>query len=142
MDWSQATKVEYRFGDASIAPDYHRSYTIAITDSSKVISIEDYSNILLTREYPNTPANFQAFKEQLSKQGIAKHKEKDSGACCGGTTESIRLYKENSKIFDAYVYHCDGESGNLYLPTGTTEMFHEQIPEDIQILIDSTLARH
>jgi len=142
MDWSQATKVEYRFGDASVAPDYHRSYTIAITDSSKVISIDSYGGTLLTRQYPNTPADFQSFKEQLSKQGISKHEDIDSGGCCGGTTEYIRLYKQNTKIFDAYVYHCSGERGNLYLPAGTADMFCKQIPEDVQILIDSTLTRH
>ena len=142
MDWSQATKVEYRYGDASIAPDYHRSYTIAITDSSKVITIDSYGKVLLTRQYPNTPADFQTFKELLSKQGIATHKETDSGGCCGGTTESIRLYQEDTKTFDAYVYHCSGNYGNLSLPDGIEDMFREQIPEDVQILIDSTLARH
>ena len=142
MDWSHATKVEYRYGDASVAPDYHRSYTIAITDSSKVITIDSYGDILLKRQYPNTPTDFQAFKDLLSKQGITTHKETDSGGCCGGTTEYIRLYQEDAKIFDAYVYHCSGNYGNLSLPAGTADLFSEQIPEDVQTLIDSTLTRH
>ena len=142
MDWSQATKVEYRFGDASIAPSHHRSYTIAITDSSKDITIDSYGKTLLTRQYPNTPSDFHTFKEQLSKQGIYKHKDIDSGGCSGGTTEYIRLYNQDTKIFDAYVYHCSGECGNLYLPAGTADMFCKQIPDDVQMLIESTLTRN
>ena len=29
-DWEQTTIMEYRFGDASVAPQYHRSYTISL----------------------------------------------------------------------------------------------------------------
>lgn len=141
MDWSQATKVEYRYGDASIAPECHRSYTIAITDSLKMITIDSYGDILLTRQYPNTPTDFQTFKELLSKQGIATHKETDSRGCCGGTTEYLRLYQENTKIFDGYVYHCSGSYGNLSLPAGIDDLFSEQIPEDVQTLIANTLTR-
>ena len=142
VDWDQATKIEYRYGDTSVAPDYHRSYTIAITDNSKSITIDSYGEVLLTRQYPNTSADFQAFKEQLNKQGIATHKETDSGGCSGGTTEHIRLYNEDTKFFDAYVYHCSGSYGTLTLPAGTADLFSAQIPEGVNALIKSTLTRH
>lgn len=137
IDWEETTRIEYRFGDSSVAPDYHRSYVISITDSTKTITIDSYGHVLLTKQYPNTPSDFQAFREELSKKGIKKHKKKDS-ACSGGTSETIRLYKGEEKVFDAYVYHCSGKSGTLFLPDGTADFIRNQIPESVDSLIDST----
>lgn len=134
----EITKVEYRYGDRSVAPDYHRSYTITITENEKTITIDSYDEVLLTKQYENTPADFQAFKEELSKKGIKKHKKKDS-ACCGGTSETLRLYKDEVMSFDAYVYHCSGESGTLFLPAGTADFIRGQIPESIRSLVESTM---
>ena len=138
-DWEETTKIEYRYGDSSVAPDYHRSYVVTITDSTKTITIDSYGDVLLTRLYSNTPSDFQAFKEDLSRKGIKKHKEKDSGGCSGGTSETIRLYKGDVQFFDAYVYHCSGESGTLFLPKGTAELIRSQIPESVDSLINSTM---
>ncbi len=137
-DWEETTRIEYRYGDSSVAPPYHRSYVIAITDTTKMITIDSYGDVLLTKQYSNTPSDFQSFKEELSKKGIKKHKEKDSGGCSGGTTETIRLYKGDTLFFDAYVYHCSGESGTLFLPTGTAGLIRGQIPESVDSLIKST----
>ena len=134
-DWNQTTKMEYRFGDASVAPEYHRSYTISITRESITISIDSYGNILLTRNYPNTQERFQEFKDNLAAKGLYKHKKKDN-ACSGGTCEYIRLYKNDVRYFDGYVYHCEGENGDLFLPDGTSSLFLEQIPDDIKSLIE------
>ena len=137
-DLSEATQIEYRFGDSSLPPDYHRSYTIVITEIKKSITIDSYGDTLLSRDYPNSSASFTAFKDELSKKGIAKHGEVDNGGCSGGTTESIRLYNNKECFFDAYVYHCEGSSGTLYLPAGVSDMFLQQIPEDVDSLIQST----
>ena len=127
-DWSQTTKVVYRFGDSSVAPDYHRSYTITVTKSIVSISIDSYGDVLLTWEYPFSPVKFKTFIEKLSQSGMKKRKMKDDEGCAGGRTESIRLYKQQEKFFDAYVYHCAGESGDLYLPAGTSSLFTSLIP--------------
>lgn len=141
IDWQRATKVEYRYGDSSLPPDYHRSYTITITENLKTISIDSYGKVLLTKEYPNTAADFKAFVEALSKKGIYRHKEKDSGGCTGGTSESIRLFNGTDSLFDAYVYHCDGENGTLHLPEGVSDLFTDQIPENVYLLIQGTMRR-
>ena len=112
---------------------------MTITDSTKTIAIDSYGDVLLTRQYANTPSDFQAFKEGLSEKGIKKHKEKDSNGCSGGTSETIRLYKGDVAFFDAYIYHCSGENGTLFLPDGTADLIREQIPERVDSLIDSTM---
>ena len=141
IDWQRATKVEYRYGDSSLPPDYHRSYTISIDENLKTITIDSYGKILLKKEYPNTAADFKAFVETLSKQGIYKHKEKNSMGCTGGTSESIRLFNGTDSLFDAYVYHCDGENGTLHLPEGVSDLFTDQIPENVYLLIQGTMRR-
>lgn len=136
---NEATKVEYRYGDSSLPPDYHRSYTINITENKKTISIDSYGKVLLTKEYTNTPADFQTFKEELAKTGIKKQKEKKSNACTGGTSETLRLYNTQAAYFDAYVYHCDGETGTLLMPREATQLICNQIPENLDSLINSTI---
>ena len=139
IPWDETTMVEYRYGDSSIAPEYHRSYTISITDDKKTIVIDSYGNVLLRKEYPNTPTEFQAFIEELSKKGIKQHQDDNDDPCDGGTSETLRLYNKDVKFFDAYVYHCSGESGTLTLPAGTARFICSQIPENVDSLINSTI---
>ena len=139
IDWEEITMVEYRYGDASIVPDYHRSYVITITDSMKMIAIDSYGDVVLTKQYPNSSANFQAFIDEMSEKGIKKHKEKKGDGCTGGTSETLRLYKAGEKCFDAYVYHCSDDSGTLFLPNDAADYIRKQIPESMDSLINSTI---
>ena len=139
-DWEQTTKMEYRFGDASVAPQYHRSYTISISNSKKTITIDSYGDVLLQRQYDITTEEYQKFKEAVAEKGISKHEEKEVSGCTGGKTEYVRLYKGDEMYFDAYVYHCGGEdTGTLTLPEGTSYLFRSIIPEDVNSLIESTM---
>lgn len=138
-DWEQTTIMEYRFGDASVAPQYHRSYTISISNSKKTITIDSYGDVLLQRQYDNTAEEYQKFREAIAEKGISKHEEKEDPGCTGGKTEYIRLYKGDEVYFDAYVYHCGGDdTGTLTLPEGTSSLFRSIIPEDVNSLIEST----
>lgn len=139
-DWEQTTKMEYRFGDASVAPQYHRSYTISISNSKKTITIDSYGDVLLQRQYDNTAEEYQKFREAVAEKGISKHEETEVSGCTGGKTEYVRLYKGDEMYFDAYVYHCGGdETGTLNLPEGTSDLFRNMIPEDVNSLIESTM---
>ena len=138
LNWDEVTRIEYRYGDSSLPPEYHRSYTIAITDSEKSIVIDSYGKVVLTKKYPNTPAEFQAFRAELSQKGIKKHKKKNDDPCDGGTSETLRVYNKDVNVFDAYVYHCSGEQGTLTMPAGTTRFILNQIPENVEELVNST----
>ncbi len=138
-DWQATSQIVYRYGDSSVAPDYHRSYTITVTETTKEIAIDSYGNVVLAKQYANTPSAFQAFKDEMSKQGITKHKAEEASPCDGGTSETIRLYKGEELLFDAYVYHCSGESGTLIMPDGTADLIRSQIPENVDSLINSTI---
>lgn len=137
-DWNETTRIEYRYGDSSLPPDYHRSYDVAFTDSTITLSIDSYGTVLLTRQYTNTPSAFRAFKDELASQDIKQYDDDVPSACDGGTSETLRLFKGGDKYFDAYVYHCDGESGTLHMPDGATRLILNQLPENIDSLVSST----
>lgn len=138
-EWDSVSKIEYRFLESSIPPQYHRSYTISISASSTTISIDCYGKELLKKKYRNTFFKFLCLKEKLSALDIYKHKEVDSKGCTGGQTEYFRLYKEDYCIFDGYVYHCKGDCGTLHLPQDVCALICDAIPTGVQSLIESTL---
>ena len=138
-DWNEATCIEYRFVDSSVPPEYHRSYDVAFTDSTITLSIDSYGIVLFSRQYTNTPSAFRAFKDELASQDIKQYDDEATSACDGGTSETLRLFKGADKYFDAYVYHCDGESGTLHMPDGATRLILSQLPESIDSLVSSTM---
>lgn len=139
VEWKKTSKVEYRYLASSTPPDYHRSFTISISEDVKEITIDSYGNILLSRQYTNTPESFQDFKEALSKTGIYMHERIfDNPGCTGGTTDYFRLYNSDVCFFSGFVYHCLGENGDLYFPRGAYNLIIEQIPEKVEDLINST----
>ena len=138
-DWSETTMVVYRFGDSSVGPEYHRSFTLSVSAKEIKLSVDSYGTTLLKRRYANTPKAFLAFRNELAKKGIKKHKMVEDEGCSGGTTQHLTLYKNKESYFSAYVYNCDGESGTLTLPPGTAELICQQLPESLDLLINSTL---
>lgn len=140
IDWEQATKVEYRFGDSSTHPDFHRSYTIVITADKMSITIDSYGTELLARDYPNTAEAYNAFIDKLSNTGIKKNKPKDN-PCSGGTTESLKLFKGDDCFLDGYSAWCSGEVGSLIIPNGVSQLICRQLPEDVNELSNSTMKQ-
>lgn len=68
-----------------------------------------------------------------------KHtKSSDHRGCCGGITECVLLFSDTCCIFDAYVYHCMGDWGTLFLPKEVPILFKKSIPDNIEDLIEST----
>ena len=106
QDWQETTKIVYSHSDASVAPDYYRSYTLTVTKDSIRIYIGNYSGKLLTESRPYSEQDFQVFVSKLKKAGIKKVKEVRSTAT-GCDTESLVLYKGDSIYFSAY-RQCDG----------------------------------
>lgn len=113
-DWSQVTKIVYRHSDASVAPDYYRTYTVTVTKDEVEVSVRNYSETLLTQTYPMTIEGFRTFVSKLRAAGVKKVKEKESFAT-GCSVMSLSLYKGDNEFFSAYK-NCDG--GNLKIERG------------------------
>jgi hypothetical protein len=105
------TRIVYRFGDASVPPEYHRSYTITVTKDKAEAAVDCYGDVLTRESVSISEAVFQKALDKVSESGIraVEDPREESGGCTGGTTEVLRLYKDDKEFFSARVYHCGGK---------------------------------
>ena len=133
INWSAMEKIVYEYHDRSIAPRYHRSYTITITNKERVINIHDYYSTLLSRTYPNNQEGFEKFKETLAGIGIFSHEKIENGLC-GVPTLYLNLYNERECVFSRYTHGVEDGSGNMFLPKGAIGLFHNELSESVGFL--------
>ena len=133
---AKITKYVYRYGDRSVAPEFHRSYSIEVSADTTVFVVTTYGKELLRKVYQqNKLAEIEA---ALNTMDIKLKKEKQS-ACSGGYSESLLKFAQDEVVFNGYVYHCDGESGTLHVGKGDLSLvFKEIIPESVDSLINET----
>ncbi|MFH1829657.1 MAG: hypothetical protein ABH871_02620 [Pseudomonadota bacterium] len=126
----QIKKIIYQFHDASVPPQYHRSYVITVTPGMAKIVIDSYGDILAGKQNKITEKQFEGIVKSLRKNGIKNVKLKDNEGCTGGTGESISYSDEQKEIFSGTVYHCGGiDSGNL---GGDIKSFAEDVKKLIK----------
>lgn len=137
-DKFEITKIVYVYGDSSVPPQYHRSYTITITENEIHVVVDSYGDVLEDKKFDITKEDFDSIVSALDKYSIKNRtKNKDSKGCTGGDSDTIRYYSGESKKFEGYNYNCAGEKfGNL---DGDVEGFAEEIKKiipDFSSLID------
>ncbi len=114
MNNTAISEITYHFGDASVPPDYHRSYVITITSKKVRIIVDSYGEILADQTYEITPRQFDDLRASLEKHKIANCSFPDDDGCSGGTNERISCSHKGNEIFSGSVYHCGGkDTGNL-----------------------------
>ncbi|MFC1885235.1 hypothetical protein ACFL2O_10745 [Thermodesulfobacteriota bacterium] len=107
-------EITYHFGDASVPPKYHRSYTITVTAGSVRIVVDSYGKILADKAYEITPEQFDSIKRSLASNKIKNCTLDGEDGCTGGTSESISYMDNKKKMFSGSIYHCGGkDTGNL-----------------------------
>jgi hypothetical protein len=127
---ANADKIIYSFHASSVAPKYHRSYSIAVTENNLHLSINSYSDTLFTKDWPFTAAKFDEVKEKL--KGLKEDGEIDESEIAdGGTSDGIALYKEGKEIFSG----TDHKSTKNF--SGADVNLSYLIP-DLKELIEST----
>ena len=132
-------EIVYRYKDASIPPEYHRSYTIQVNANRVHIVVDSYGAILAERTYDISEKRFNDLLESVKKNKI-RHciRMRVESGCTGGTTEKISLFNGSNQLFIGHVYHCRGKDyGNL---CGDIEAFSDEVKSlvpDIESLLDS-----
>ena len=107
-------RFQYQYGDSSVPPEYHRSYTITIESNQLLFVVDSYGDILLEQTL-DISEDFQDEIVSLLRSYEIKSKEKTSSdGCAGGTTKHIRLFKKGKVVFEGGLYFCAGEEfGNI-----------------------------
>jgi hypothetical protein len=129
-------EITYRFQDASVPPEYHRSYTITIDKDRLKITVDRYGDILAEKEYRIEKNQFEGLIASLKENKIKKAVLGVDDGCTGGTSEIISYSNLSEEIFSGTVYHCGGKDfGNL---GGNVSGFVQDIKEivpDIKKLV-------
>lgn len=131
------TKIVYHFKDASVPPQYHRSYTITITRQIVHIIVDSYGDIVAdaTTDIP------EQIMDDLVKfieiyQIKKKDRKRDKMECTGGISKSLTVYSASNILLDGTVYQCGGRiEGSI---SGDIDSFTKKIeglvPDFINLL--------
>lgn len=125
------TEITYYFGDASVPPDYHRSYSVTVTVDKVRVVVDSYGQILADEIYTITSSQFDNLKRSLERNNIRNCTLVDNEDCTGGTSESITYSDKDNEIFSGSVDHCGGkDTGNLCGDiTGFAEDVRNLVPD-------------
>ena len=102
-DWGEATCVLMGYDDASVAPEYHRSYSMMFSQTHIKIEVVSYGRTLAADEHAISCDEFASLKNLLRGQRIRKVQKQDSGMT-GGSGGYLSLMKGGELLFSAYIY--------------------------------------
>lgn len=106
--------IKIKYIDASVAPQYHRSYTFFATENSIRLTVDSYGNILNDTSITITKNQFNEIKQTIESSNLKIQKDKKNSGCTGGTAYEIILFKNNTKVFEGHTYLCGNTTyGNL-----------------------------
>jgi hypothetical protein len=99
----------YHFHDASVPPQYHRSYQIKVMPSMALLTVDSYDSILLRDSATLTTDAYNNFSESIRKLNIQKKANEDPGGCTGGTSDELELFGGTKEEIKGTMYHCGGK---------------------------------
>ena len=107
-------EITYHFGDASVPPEYHRSYTITVSPDKVRVVVDSYGDIIADRSYEVANKQFDKIINSIERNKIRNCTFDDDEGCTGGTLERVSFSYGNNIIFSGSVYHCGGkDTGDL-----------------------------
>ena len=102
--------VIYHYNDASVAPEYHRSYTVTVTQGTARVVVDAYGDVLHDVTEPIDDALWERTLAAAQEFDDASSSDRDSG-CSGGTSEELTVANGEVVAFDVFVDHCDSSGG-------------------------------
>lgn len=115
-------KIEYHFQDASVSPEYHRSYTWIVNPNSVQYILDSYGTILKDTTIAISALKWEQCKTAFLNCEIRNKKTvKSNLGCTGGTGVTIHTWLNGKENFSGSKYNCGGKTeGNL---AGDTDKF-------------------
>ena len=129
MTQNAILEVVYRFTDASVPPEHHRSYVITVKPGRVKVVVDSYGDILVDKVHKITNEQFENVLYSLDRNQIRNARLKEDKGCTGGTSETISFSDRENEIFSGTVYHCGGED------TGDLEGDVRCFAQDIRSLV-------
>ena len=111
---NEITFIKYRYVDASVPPDYHRSYTITASESDWHYTIDSYGTIISDSTQRMTEAWWREIKSAYKKANLRLGKENERNGCTGGTQVIIDVKFNGKRQLRLTEARCGGKNtGNL-----------------------------
>ncbi|MCR4614190.1 MAG: hypothetical protein K5778_09325 [Bacteroidaceae bacterium] len=140
--WNRVAVIDYSFGDASVVPEYHRSYEIQVTKTDAHIRIHSYGTVVFEQTYTIKPAQWQKVIDNLKKLNI-RHWEVSAEPCDGGQSEYFAFksaVKTEQPIFTGSQDTC----GNSNVDVGfeaVSQALNAAFPKPIGELVNATIVQ-
>ncbi len=130
----------YNFVDATVPPQYHRSYSIRVTAGQVYYAVDSYGEIILQDSLVLTKPAYDSFVTAINDLHIKKGKEVINEDCNGGTTDQLNLYAGSSKEVKGYIYNCGGKKyGDLEGDVNAAAELFERLIPDLNTRIEATV---
>lgn len=140
--WNKVAEIEYDFGDSSVAPEYHRSYSILVTQTEATIRVTSYGDVLLEKTYKMTPAQWQKVIENLKKLNIRRC-EVCADPCDGGQSEYFVFRsadKSEQPIFTGRQDTCGSSNVDVAFEA-VSYALNAAFPKPINDIVESTIEQ-
>ncbi len=111
---NEVTFIRYRFVDASVPPDYHRSYTVTASENDWHFTVDSYGKIISDSTQKMTEEWWKEIKLAYKKANLRLGKEREVFGCTGGKQVIIEVGFRESKQLRLTEIRCRGKNtGNL-----------------------------
>jgi hypothetical protein len=112
-DLSDASALEYRFNDSSVAPEYHRSFTLTLAAASPggpasgTFVVDSYGEVLHDVEVEVDSASWSSVLSDLAALDRSDIRAEDG--CAGGTSRAVAVRADDgTALLDRTVEVCGG----------------------------------
>jgi hypothetical protein len=103
-------ELEYRYQDASVPPEYHRSYSIIISDGKLRYTVDSYGDVIGDTTISIDKAKWEKVQGFFSKAISNRKRTELKPGCTGGTGESITTRLAGNVVFNGANYYCAGQT--------------------------------
>ncbi len=105
----KASEITYRYGDSSVPPQYHRSYTITVTEERISIVVDSYGDILAEDSFDLAPGKMGELIKLAKDLKIRNTGNlRTSSNCDGGTTRRLTIIEKGRERVNGEMYICGG----------------------------------
>lgn len=114
ISYTYGNSIVYRFQDSSVPPQYHRSYTITLTQDEASIVVDSYGDLIFEDTYSLEPGQYDAIIQIINEANLEKVAVSDSDGCTGGTSKQLEIFRDGELVFSGEQYRCGGDMfGNI-----------------------------
>ncbi len=105
----EVTRVCYTYSDASVAPEYHRSFDVTVTPETAKMVVYSYGDTLAEKQVIISSAEFEQVIKSLNDAQLVPVSYGFDEICEGGTAEYVTVYVNDANIlYKGEFNHCGG----------------------------------